>query len=120
MNMSRFNQSGFFEQEFPPDNEQFERIVVVDAVDDDLELSLSEMRHRMISDTVYTCAVFIGGMEGVIQEFELFKKLNPDIRLLPVASTGAASLQLYEDRDIEFPELKSELTYPTLFRNVLV
>ena len=113
-------QSRYFVNEFPAENEAFERIIVVDAVANDRESSLFEMRHRMISETEYTSAVFIGGMEGVIAEFELFRELQPSVGLLPVASTGAASLQLYENNAIEIPELKSELTYPTLFRNVLV
>ncbi|MCY4261248.1 MAG: hypothetical protein OXC91_13425 [Rhodobacteraceae bacterium] len=113
-------QSRFFVNDFPPENEAFERIVIVDAVANDREQSLFEMRRRMITETDYTCAVFIGGMEGVIEEFKLFRELQPGIRLLPVASTGAASLNLYEGYGIDTPELKSELTYPTLFRNVLV
>lgn len=113
-------QSRYFVHEFPPENDAFERVVVVDAVANDRERSLFEMRRRMISETEYTCAVFIGGMEGVIDEFKLFRELQPGVRLLPVASTGAASLQLYEDSKIEISELQSELTYPTLFRNILV
>lgn len=112
-------QSKYFVDEFPPENEAFERIIVVDAVANDRERSLLEMRRRMIIETEFTSAVFVGGMEGVIAEFELFRELQPAVDLLPIASTGAASLQLYEDNAIEKSELKLELTYPTLFRKVL-
>ena len=113
-------QSRYFVNKFPTENAAFERIVLVDAVSNDRESSLFEMRRRMISETGFTSAVFIGGMEGVIAEFELFRELQPGVELLPIASTGAASLQLYENNAIENSKLKSELTYPTLFRNVLM
>ncbi len=113
-------QSGYFAEDFPHENEAFERIVIVDAVANDRERSLYEMRHRMISETAQPCAVFIGGMEGVVDEFRLFRELRPDVRLLPVASNGAAALRLYEENSIDIPELKSELMCPTLFRTVLI
>ena len=112
-------QSRYFRKEFPPENVAFERIVVVDAVADDRERSLFEMRRRMISETDFTSGVFIGGMEGVIAEFEMFRKLQPRTKVYPIASTGAASLQLYEEYGMDIPLLKSEFTYPTLFRKIL-
>lgn len=112
-------QSRYFAKEFPPDNEAFERVVLVEAVASDRESSLLEMRRRMISESKYSGAFFIGGMEGVIDEFEMFRKLQPKTNLYPLASTGAASLQLYEKYATTVPELKTELTYPTLFRKIL-
>ncbi len=94
--------------------------VLVDGVDNDREHSLLKMRREMILEKGYTSAVFIGGMEGVIEEFKLFRELQPDVKLLPVASTGAASLKLYEDYNFNILELKSELTYATLFQKLLL
>ena len=115
----RLYQSKYFMENFPPEIEAFKRTVFVDAVANDRELSLDMMRRSMILEKDYTGAVFIGGMEGVIEEFKLFRELQPDVKLLPVASTGAASLQLYENYDINISELKSVLTYTTLFQKLL-
>lgn len=112
-------QSRYFVEKFPEDNAAFERIVVVDAVAGDRERSLLEMRRRMLLDSDFTSGVFIGGMEGVIDEFDLFRQWIPDVSAFPIASTGAAALWLYRNRGIDMPELLSELTYPTLFRSIL-
>jgi hypothetical protein len=48
----------------------------------------------------------------------LLKELQPEAKLLPVASTGGAALSLYETGN--FPkELKSQVTYVSLFREML-
>jgi len=112
-------QSSYFFKEFPADNAAFERIVIVDEVSDDRERSLLEMRRRMLMDTDFTSGVFIGGMEGVIDEFDLLREWKPNVAAFPVASTGAAALWLFNNRHIDVPELMSELTYPTLFRRIL-
>lgn len=112
-------QSRYFLKEFPADNAAFERIVIVDAIPGDRERSLFEMRRRMLMDSNITSGVFIGGMEGVIEEFDLLREWRPDVAAFPVASTGAAALWLYKNRGIERRELLMELTYPTLFRTIL-
>jgi SLOG cluster3 family len=45
----------------------------------------------MIAFASFSAGVFIGGMEGIIDECELFMKLCPDAKILPVASTGAVA-----------------------------
>jgi hypothetical protein len=111
-------QSRFFEDDFPEENRRFENVVYTDAVPGSMESSLSEMRRRMFTEWQYSAAVFIGGMEGVEQEFQLLREFQPRAKLLPVASTGGAALRLFEQG--HFPtQLKSELTYLSLFRELL-
>lgn len=63
-------------------------------------------------------AIFIGGMEGILEEFELIKEMQPHVVCLPIASTGGGSLHLYEKGEYD-NILLDEITYPTLFRKIL-
>lgn len=112
-------QSALFRKDFPAENEAFERVVIVEAVDDDREKSLLQMRRRMIGDHRFDCAVFIGGMEGVLEEFHMFAEMHPRVPVYPIASTGAAAGMLFDSRPLFESELRTELTYPTLFRKIL-
>jgi|SRR6478672_3662065 len=108
-------QSRFFENEFSEANSQFHDVRLVDAVDGSRERSLHEMRKAMIESRRFRAAVFIGGMEGLFDEAEMFSRLQPNAEVLPVASTGAAAADLFRGGDFP-PKLQTELTYTTLFR----
>ena len=69
----------------------------------------------MIESRPFYAAVFIGGMEGVVAEAELFGELRPSIGMLPIASTGAAALDIFHRGEYS-PDLMTELTYSSLFR----
>lgn len=112
-------QSGYFFRDFPKENTAFGHYEIVDAVDNDREASLLEMRRRMIAEKGITCGIFVGGMEGVLEEFQLLREMRPDIPAFPIASTGAAAAMLPLGDDDIGTALKNELTYPTLFRNLL-
>lgn len=107
-------QSRFFEDRFPEENEHFRNVVFVDAVPEDREASLLLMREAMLSRQELKAAVFIGGMEGVEAEYDLFKRYHPNGKILPVPATGGAALQLAERiggfdeaelRDVDFARL---------------
>jgi SLOG cluster3 family len=53
----------------------------------------------------YQAGVLIGGMEGVEEEFALFKQSYPKAAVLPIASTGGAALLVYKT----IPGLSSDL-----------
>lgn len=111
-------QSEYFRDKFPQENFDFVNSVYIQAVNDDREESLEIMRRRMVSDRPIRAAVFIGGMEGVIEEYKLVRETNPDAICFPISSTGGAALKIF--RSGEFPEfLDQQLTYRTLFRNLL-
>lgn len=89
-------QSRFFEDRFPDENQNFGNVVFVDAVPGDRDASLLSMREAMLSRSDLTAAVFIGGMEGVEAEFDLFGRFHPDAKTLAVAAPGGAARQLAE------------------------
>jgi len=112
-------QSYEFERFFPKENENVGNIVYTEKKED-RKASLMLMRQRMIGEHDYAAAVFIGGMEGVEDEFDLFRKIHPDIPCLPIASTGAAAKIIYDEHPGEFDErLLTELSYSSLFKDLL-
>ena len=114
-------QSRFFDRVFPDDNAAFERIIYTDAVDGDRQRSLVHMRETMLSG-FFDCGIFIGGMEGVEEEYEMFRRIQKGDPSYPVASTGAAAAILF-DADItirsQHPELRTELSYISLMRTLV-
>lgn len=109
-------QTTFFEHLFPPDNAFFEEVRIVERKED-RETSLREMRIKMFTENQFTAGVFIGGMEGVQDEYEMFLDYQPHAKLFPVASTGAAARFIYESMEPK-PNLRlsNDLAYMALFR----
>lgn len=89
-------QSAFFKDRYPQANLRFDNWVEVPAVEGDQRASLKLMRERMFGDHSYEAAVFIGGMEGVIDEFEILQGLAPDATLVPLAAPGGVSRDLFD------------------------
>ena len=115
----RLYQSNWFRDQFPEDNKRFRNVTYTDAVDLDRDKSLRHMRERMFKEHQFDAAIFIGGMGGVVEEFDLFSKLQPKANVIPVMSTGGAVLEL-EKRVQSFPEdLRSDFDYVSLFHRRL-
>lgn len=112
-------QSRFFAEEFPEDNAKFHNVTYVEAVAGEREESLLAMRRRMFTENQFQAAVFIGGMGGILDEYELFRSLQPNAHVLPVASTGGAALKVAGRIPDLPPELINELDYVTLFHRLL-
>jgi hypothetical protein len=89
-------QSQYFKDRYPEDNQRFGNVVFTDAVLDDREASLLQMREEMLSRKDLIAAVFIGGMEGVEQEYDLFCKFHPNEKVLAIGSPGGAARILAE------------------------
>ncbi|MCO5268981.1 MAG: hypothetical protein M9897_08820 [Brumimicrobium sp.] len=112
-------QSKFFKTHFPEDNFHFENIQLTKALDD-RDNSLKKMRYEMIAQNEYKIGIFIGGMEGVLEEYELFKNSNPNALILPVASTGAAAKIIYDSLEQGTNErLTYDYAYMALFSDLL-
>ena len=116
-------QSKLFASQFPEANKDVEHIILTEAVPGDNELgtkqaSLAEMRRRMLTEHRYTAGIFIGGAEGVEEEFNLFKKYNPGALLLPIATTGGAAEIIYRQGRYD-KRLATEYDYQTLFERLL-
>jgi hypothetical protein len=112
-------QSRHFERFFPAENKWFEDVVIVPASSDQ-ESSLRDMRTRMFAEHEYSAAVFIGGMEGIEVEFDMFRRAHPNALILPVASTGAAAKIVYDRIDPQ-PDsrLQNDYAYMALFSDLL-
>lgn len=114
-------QSRFFEKHFPEDDDKFKNIVFTDVIDDDEKKSLLHMRHRMLDDFEFSAGIFIGGMEGVEEEYKLFMKKHPNALILPIASTGAAAKKIYDERFTDKNErLVKDYAYMSLFQKYLI
>jgi hypothetical protein len=89
-------QSKFFADLFPDENKHFGNVEYVDAVTGDQAASLLRMREAMLSRADLAAAVFIGGMEGILEEHAMFIGFHPAAKILAVPSPGGAARQLAE------------------------
>ncbi len=113
-------QSLYFKDQFPQDNEEFENVVYTENIENDREKSLRHMRERLFSEHNFRAAIFVGGMAGIINEAELFSQLQPGKDIIPVLSTGGASLKVAEIINKGLGEdLLNDLDYVQLFHRKL-
>lgn len=77
----RLSRDGYGELRFTP---------TVGGLSEDLDL----MRHEAFTTADYRGAVFIGGMEGIIDEYKLFAKLQPEARRFALSGPGGAAADL--------------------------
>jgi hypothetical protein len=111
-------QSLEFDEQFPQEVLDFLEVIFTPKSTDGRDSSLLEMRRRMIQDSRIDAAIFIGGMDGVIEEYKLVKELAPNAKILPIASTGAAALEIFNSGT--FPEqLEADINYSSVFRTMI-
>lgn len=112
-------QSGHFVKVFPEENKYVPHKIIIPDLGG-RGASLAEMRRAMIEDNAYEAAFFIGGMEGVEDEFEAFVKAHPETKVFPIASTGAAAKLIYDRNPNNYDsKLLTDLAYSSLFKNLL-
>lgn len=112
-------QSLYFEGQTPKEVEFFDNICWTKKVNDDMLASVEAMRNQMFTENHTDCAVFIGGMKGIIDEANKIMKIHPLVKILPVASTGGASFDLYRMMKLSDVELFKSPAYVSLFREKL-
>ena len=117
-------QSRFFEDKIPEIAKQFKNFHWTDCVQD-RDSSLLHMRREMLLFRPYVMGVFIGGMEGIFDEFRLMHELCPGVPAFPIGATGSAAKQVlvehqmhYEERYL-FDELHHSRLYRSLFSKLL-
>lgn len=86
-------QSRRFLPEFPAENSRFDNLVLTPA-ESDVPTCLLTLRTTMFSSHDFEGAVFIGGMNGVLDEHNLFAQMHPHASIVPVHRPGAAAAQL--------------------------
>lgn len=115
-------QSDFFKDKFPEDNNKFENVIFTENMGD-IHSSIQNMRQRMFTESHFDAAIFIGGMDGIEVEFNMFRKYNPDALLLPLASTGAATKIVYDtvlSEEFKNERLVKDYGYMSLFQKFLM
>lgn len=112
-------QSRFFGGQFPDENNNFSRIIYTDVVENDRIKSLQKMRDSMLSRKDLVAAVFIGGMDGVEEEFALFRSFHSKSKVLPLRAPGGAARVLAE-REGDFDAAGYQgVDFAGLFHSVL-
>jgi hypothetical protein len=116
-------QSLFFKDKFPEDNDKFENIVFTENVGD-FHSSIQILRHEMLSKNEFAAAVFIGGMDGIEVEYNMFKELHPKALMLPIASTGAATKIVFDslasEDEAKHERFLKDYGYMSLFQKYLI
>jgi hypothetical protein len=115
-------QSLYFKDGFPPENEMFQNVILTDNLGD-IPSSIQHLRQRMFAENKFAAAVFIGGMEGIVDEYNMFKALHPKAILLPIGSTGAATKIVYEEllpKELKNERLLNDYGYMSLFQKLLI
>jgi SLOG cluster3 family len=116
-------QSRWFEDQIPEVAKAFDNLIWTEKKSTRDE-SLIAMREEMIGSRPFSSAVFIGGMEGILAECEIFKALHPDKPLFPIASTLGATRELFDRHEgPQGEDLRDALVtnkrYRGLFRKIL-
>lgn len=112
-------QSDYFKAVFPKEHFFFKHIETVPETTDK-KVSITLMRHRMIEENEFKAAIFIGGMQGVEKEYEIFRTTHPKALLLPIASTGGAAKKIYEEMETPpDPRLRNDYEYIPLLHSLL-
>lgn len=106
-------QSAYFHADFPQENDRFQNIVYTPACNN-REESLAHMRRQMLTSFQFSAGIFIGGMEGVETEYELFRQLQPQALILPIASTGGAARNIYNRSGCQEKDLATNYAYASL------
>ncbi|CAM5507551.1 SLOG domain-containing protein [Eoetvoesiella caeni] len=113
-------QSKFFQDRYPEENRRFQNVVLTEAVPDDRGASLQFMREIMLSREDLVAAVFIGGMEGVEVEHEIFRRCHPTSKVLPVPAPGGAALNLAKEHGYFSDTELADVDFARLFHVHLV
>lgn len=114
-------QSLWYEHIFLEDNNKFENIVFTQKLND-IPSSIYLMRERMLTENEYSAAVFVGGMNGIEDEYKMFVEKYPKALLLPIASTGGATKIVYDNlpNDLKNERLVKDYGYMSLFQDLLM
>jgi len=127
LNRIHIYQSRYFEKLMPTAAGAFPNVHWTSA-GHDLSESLTLMRQEMIDSQDlrrnFHAAVFIGHIEGMEEELEILEQGHPHAKVIPIASTGATALHMWDCRiglaEGRFrDELLHERRYRKMFRRLL-
>ena len=115
----RIYQSKFFEKYYPEDNNEFDNVILT-PVFENREDSLRLMREIMLGKHKYSAGIFIGGMEGIEDEYQMFKEFHPNAIIIPLASTGAATKLLFQNMEDLNERFLNDYAYSSIFQEFLI
>jgi hypothetical protein len=82
--------------------------------------SLRRMRVQMLRESEPAAAAFVGGMDGIADEFALFGEIRPEAPVYPLAGPGGEARRLLEEMaEPPLAELRDGRVYPTVWNRVL-
>jgi hypothetical protein len=114
-------QSNYFKDRFPEETALFNNVTFTPSIPESKDASLQIMREIMLSRDDLIAAVFIGGMDGVEIEYELFKKFNPRATVIPLMAPGGAALNLAKKYGYATDEdCINDIDFASIFYNQLV
>ncbi|HHN8307719.1 hypothetical protein ACMGDF_08275 [Morganella morganii] len=114
-------QSNYFEDRFPEETALFNNVIFTPATQGDRDRSLEIMREAMLSRDDLVAAVFIGGMDGVEIEYNLFKKYHPSAKIIPLMAPGGAALDLAKQYGyLEDSNSLNDIDFASIFYNQLI
>lgn len=110
-------QSEWFIGKTPKEVSYYERLKWTSKAKD-IQSSVSMMRDKMFENK-FICGVFIGGMDGIIDEAVRFHVANPNAHMISVPNTGGATAKLKEKTEFKFIEIPDTYAYVSEFRTLL-
>lgn len=113
-------QSKIFGDSIPKEVSDFRNVHFTEAINDSVRDSVQAMREQMFRENPTECAIFIGGMNGILDEYDMLKSIYPDAKYYAFASTGGASEKLYYKIGIENELLELSYAYTSIFRELLL
>lgn len=112
-------QSTYFTDKFPLENQDFADIRLVPAGDEAKE-SVNLMRQRMMEENDFGAGIFIGGMNGIIDEYNMFTSAFPKAKIIAVRAGGGATATLPSTHTgSNLQELEASRDYFSLYTSIL-
>jgi hypothetical protein len=129
-------QSEMYRQKIPREARYFKNLVWTNTLGSDTDQNLGHMRQLMIGQRTdeqrtfihpeFAAAFFIGGMNGVEDEWDMFRRTYPRVPVFPVASTEGAAERIARSPAVQkllgpglLSALTQDLNYRGLFRRLL-
>lgn len=84
----------------------------------DIPRSVNVMRDEMFKNQ-FSCGVFIGGMDGIIDEAKRFHDANPKADMIVIPNTGGAARVLAERTGYNYIVLPDTYAYVSEFKKIL-
>lgn len=113
-------QSKVFGENIPKEVQDFNNVHFTEAVNGSVQESVIAMRKQMFTENQTECAIFIGGMNGILDEYNMLHSMYPKAKFYAFASTGGASIELYKKIGEHNELLENSYAYVSIFRKLLL